>query len=87
MSRLYDEHEPLPDGSTAHVDGKESGLIKVINEGKRTSTVEMDYNAVKEFLSDMEYQIEIAEDLWDKAYRGQCMRAMSSVVKQINTTK
>jgi hypothetical protein len=82
VSRLYDEFQPRPDGTLVHVDGEASGMIKVITEGKKISLVEMTAEAVKEFLSDMEYQIEVAEGEWDRPYRTQCQRAYASVCKQ-----
>ena len=84
MSRLYDEWGAK--GNTFfHVDGEESGVITVHKEGKKTSNVTMDRNAVIEFLADMAYQVEVTDDPSDRVYRGQCKRAWVAVKKQLAT--
>ncbi len=85
MSRLYDEHNA--NGNTVyHIDGSESGVITIINEGKKISTVLMDDNAVREFISDMDYQVEVSEDSWERAYGQQCARALKSIKSQVIKT-
>lgn len=82
MSRLYDEFNT--NGKTVyHIDGSESGVITIISEGKKISIVLMDDNAIQEFISDMDYQVEISEDSWERAYGQQCARALKSMKSQV----
>ena len=84
MDRLYDLHSPTAEDEYHHVDGESAGTIKVLNEGKKTSKVIMSDEAVKEFLSDMDYQIEICETQDDLRYKNQCKRAFVSIKKQLS---
>jgi hypothetical protein len=70
-ARLYNQ-----DGT--HVD-MEGCTMTVINSGKLSTTIEATDNAVREFIADMEYQIEFM----DSDYCGQCKRALATVKKQI----
>ena len=78
-SRLYENEST----TYIHVDGEESGKITIVREGKNTSTVTMTKAAVREFISDMDYQVEIAEDYYERSYHDQCKRALISIRKQI----
>lgn len=86
MDRLYDlfDMTHTDNGWNAtHVDGEESGFITIIKRGDKTTKVAMTRSAINEFISDMDYQIEVSED-WDvRAYRTQCKRALTSIRKQL----
>jgi hypothetical protein len=82
MSRLYDEWES--DGTTYHhVDGPDSGTITIVKRGPKTTQVTMTMSAVREFIDDMKYQVEIYEDSFERAYNAQCKRALVSIRKQV----
>lgn len=85
MDRLYDLHDHNRTGNEwLHVDGRESGVIEIIKRGDKTTKVGMTRSAIDEFISDMDYQVEVSED-WDvRAYRAQCKRALTSIRKQMN---
>lgn len=84
MDRLYDIHDMTHTGNDwFHVDGAESGIITIIKRGDKTTKVAMTKSAIDEFISDMDYQVEVSED-WDvRAYRAQCKRALTSIRKQL----
>ena len=82
MGRLYDEWES--DGTTYnHVDGSDSGIITIVKRNEKTTQVTMTMSAVREFIDDMKYQVEIAEDSFERAYNAQCKRALASIRKQV----
>lgn len=85
MDRLYDEWSSteIDPNAAPHVDGPHMGVITIIKRNARTTTVEMTHMAVREFVSDMEYQVECCEDDFQRAYRNQCRRALASVRKQM----
>jgi hypothetical protein len=86
MDRLYDlfDMTQTDNGWNAtHVDGQAAGVITIIKRGDKTTKVAMTRSAINEFISDMDYQVEVSED-WDtRAYRSQCKRALTSIRKQL----
>lgn len=84
IDRLYDEWSVRGSDTREipHVDGPDSGVITVVKYGTPTSVVLMTDDAVREFISDMAYQVEFMDDPWMGAYRAQCKRALASIKKQ-----
>jgi len=66
-----------------HVDGIGAGVISVRSASKTTATVKMSCPAIKEFIADLEYQIEFATERYERDYRNQCKRALISINKQL----
>lgn len=84
MDRLYDLFQTgRKENQWFHIDGPESGVITIIKIGDKATQVEMSKAAALEFISDMDYQVEVHEDYDTRAYRNQCKRALTSVRKQI----
>lgn len=84
MDRLYDIHDSGIEGPTwPHIDGASSGVIIIIKVGSKTTQVQMTANAIAEFIDDMDYQVECCEDDFQRAYRAQCKRALTSIRKQL----
>ena len=66
-----------------HVDGVGAGVVSIRSESKTTAKVKMSCPAIKEFIADLEYQIEFATERYEREYRNQCKRALISINKQI----
>lgn len=69
-------------GEYQHID-QPGSTITVIKHGKATTTVRMTPGAVTELLDDMAYQVEWSTERYQRAYRGQCARALAAVRKQL----
>lgn len=83
VSRLYDERAPMPDGALPHVDGEDHGTIRILKPGAATDLVAMSAAAVREFIADMDYQVEFS----DGEYRSQCRKALRQVRRQLAERK
>jgi hypothetical protein len=66
-----------------HVDGIDAGVVSIRSESKTTATTKMSCSAIKELIADLEYQIEFATERYERDYRNQCKRALSSINKQL----
>jgi hypothetical protein len=59
LDRLYSTEDDI---MHVHVDGETSGRITVIKSNKKVTTIELDRNALREMIDDLDYQIECVED-------------------------
>lgn len=84
IARLYESSSA---NSYVHVDGEHAGRIDIIKRTKTTVQVMMSEEAIKEFVDDMDYQVEFMDSQSDRAYRNQCRRALASVRKQLTEGK
>lgn len=73
LGRLYPSHS-YPDHHHVDIEG---AFIYVINEGKRTSIIDISRVALEEFIDDLDYQIEFTDI---PQYRAQCKRALAKLV-------
>jgi hypothetical protein len=74
MNRLYqdgDERDVFP-----HID-EEGATITFIKAGKRSCVVSLTRPALVQFIDDMDYQVEFAEDA--PAYTAMCRRALAKL--------
>lgn len=74
-SRLYDDN-------CQHID-MAGCWYKLISSNTKTVTIEITENAIKEFIADMDYQVEFCDDYSQRDYRNQCKRALASILKQL----
>lgn len=82
LSRLYDV--VTHDDTYTHVDGPHAGTITVTKWGDKVTTVTMNEPAIREFMDDMDYQVEFMDAPYQRDYRNQCRRALASMRKQAN---
>lgn len=74
LARLYESDG----GLYRHVDNDRC-VIRVVERGKATDVVELTDEALKEFIDDMEYQVEFSDEPYQRSYRSQCRRALRQV--------
>ena len=58
LDRLYSTDDYT---NHVHVDGETSGRITVIKWNKKVTTIQLDRNALREIIDDLDYQIEFVE--------------------------
>ena len=71
LGRLYETVISLDDTFYRHVD-VEGAELRILSTAWRTCTVTLTPAALREFIADLDYQIEFSEDA---AYKAQCQRA------------
>lgn len=74
MSRLYedgDERNVFP-----HID-EQGATITLVKEGKRSCVISLTRPALVQFIDDMDYQVEFAEDA--PAYTAMCKRTLAKL--------
>jgi hypothetical protein len=77
LDRLYPVSD-YPDHHHVDIDG---AFIAVVNEGKRSSIIDISRVALEEFIDDLDYQIEFTDI---PQYRAQCKRALAKLVTYRN---